>query len=84
MAHAHLLAADKLVDGSVIAGNFYYNLSFLLLMIKLIIVFIGQVYFITNDEPRKLWDIMGNAYEQLGFGRPYIKVPTVVIWHAFL
>jgi len=63
VAHAHLLAADKLVDGSKVAG---------------------EAYFITNDEPKGPWEIIGKAYQDLGFGKPYIVLPTFLMWYLSL
>ncbi|XP_074274951.1 3beta-hydroxysteroid-dehydrogenase/decarboxylase-like [Silene latifolia] len=39
----------------------------------------GQAYFITNMEPIKFWDFMSIILEGLGYERPRIKIPAVVM-----
>ncbi|KAH9619789.1 hypothetical protein KSS87_006629 [Heliosperma pusillum] len=39
----------------------------------------GQAYFITNMEPIKFWEFMSIILEGLGYERPRIKIPAVVM-----
>ncbi|KAJ7284218.1 hypothetical protein O6H91_08G071200 [Diphasiastrum complanatum] len=39
----------------------------------------GKAYFITNCEPRKFWDFVGEFVEQLGYERPTIHLPVRVV-----
>ncbi|KAJ4881728.1 3beta-hydroxysteroid-dehydrogenase/decarboxylase isoform 1 [Raphanus sativus] len=39
----------------------------------------GQAYFITNMEPIKFWEFMSLLLEGLGYERPSIKIPAVVM-----
>ncbi|XP_010527061.1 PREDICTED: 3beta-hydroxysteroid-dehydrogenase/decarboxylase [Tarenaya hassleriana] len=39
----------------------------------------GQAYFITNMEPIKFWEFMSQILEGLGYERPRIKIPAVVM-----
>lgn len=39
----------------------------------------GKAYFITNDEPRPFWGMMGDICEGLGYQRPRIHLPYHVI-----
>jgi nucleoside-diphosphate-sugar epimerase len=36
----------------------------------------GQAFFINNDEPVPFWGVMGDICEGLGYGRPYIRLPS--------
>lgn len=40
----------------------------------------GQAYFITNNEPRPFWGMMGDVCEGLGYKRPSIKLPFLLIF----
>ncbi len=35
----------------------------------------GRAFFITNQEPRRFWDMIGDVVEGLGYRRPYIHLP---------
>lgn len=39
----------------------------------------GKAYFITNDEPRPFWGMMGDICEGLGYERPRIHLPYHLI-----
>jgi sterol-4alpha-carboxylate 3-dehydrogenase (decarboxylating) len=39
----------------------------------------GKAYFITNDDPRPFWGMMGDICEGLGYGRPRIHLPYHLI-----
>ncbi|XP_051137793.1 3beta-hydroxysteroid-dehydrogenase/decarboxylase-like [Andrographis paniculata] len=39
----------------------------------------GQAYFITNMEPIKFWEFMSLILEGLGYERPKIKIPAIVM-----
>lgn len=39
----------------------------------------GQAYFITNMEPIKFWEFMSLILEGLGYERPRIKIPAVLM-----
>ncbi|CAA7048028.1 unnamed protein product [Microthlaspi erraticum] len=39
----------------------------------------GQAYFITNTEPIKFWEFMSQLLEGLGYERPSIKIPAIVM-----
>ncbi|KAE8665294.1 3beta-hydroxysteroid-dehydrogenase/decarboxylase isoform 2 [Hibiscus syriacus] len=39
----------------------------------------GQAYFITNMEPIKFWEFVSRILEGLGYQRPKIKIPAIVI-----
>ncbi|KAF8077405.1 hypothetical protein N665_1040s0009 [Sinapis alba] len=39
----------------------------------------GQAYFITNMEPIKFWEFMSLLLEGLGYDRPSIKIPAVIM-----
>ncbi|VVA92697.1 unnamed protein product [Arabis nemorensis] len=39
----------------------------------------GQAYFITNTEPVKFWEFMSQLLEGLGYERPSIKIPTIIM-----
>ncbi|KAJ8438521.1 hypothetical protein Cgig2_024610 [Carnegiea gigantea] len=39
----------------------------------------GQAYFITNMEPIKFWEFLSLILEGLGYERPRIKIPTVLM-----
>ncbi|XVF48788.1 hypothetical protein PTKIN_Ptkin03bG0216700 [Pterospermum kingtungense] len=39
----------------------------------------GQAYFVTNMEPIKFWEFVSRILEGLGYQRPKIKIPAVVI-----
>ena len=40
----------------------------------------GQAYFITNDDARRFWDMLGDICEGLGYERPHIKLPYLLIF----
>jgi len=63
VAHAHLLASEKLAKGSGIEG---------------------EAFFITNDEPYPLWDMVKYCYSEMGYGEPYIKLPAILMWYMAL
>ena len=37
----------------------------------------GKAYFITNDDPRPFWGMMGDICEGLGYGRPSKRLPLL-------
>jgi len=39
----------------------------------------GQIYFITNQDPVPFWGFMGDLLEGLGYGRPRIQLPALLI-----
>lgn len=39
----------------------------------------GQAFFITNQEPRPFWTFTGDMLEGLGYARPHIKLPLLLI-----
>lgn len=39
----------------------------------------GQAYFITNQEPIQFWDMLGNVCHGLGYPRPSVHLPFVLI-----
>ncbi|KXZ52899.1 hypothetical protein GPECTOR_8g279 [Gonium pectorale] len=39
----------------------------------------GKAYFITNDEPKPFWTMMGDMCEGLGYRRPYIHLPFLLV-----
>ncbi|CAF2316932.1 hypothetical protein BRARA_J00535 [Brassica rapa] len=39
----------------------------------------GQAYFITNMEPIKFWEFMSLLLEGLGYDRPSIKIPAIIM-----
>ncbi|XP_022754733.1 3beta-hydroxysteroid-dehydrogenase/decarboxylase-like [Durio zibethinus] len=39
----------------------------------------GQAYFVTNMEPIKFWEFVSRILEGLGYQRPKIKIPAIVI-----
>lgn len=39
----------------------------------------GNAYFITNQEPRRFWGMMGDVCGGLGYTRPHISLPFVLI-----
>jgi len=40
----------------------------------------GNAYFITNDEPIKFWDLIGDIWDGFGYKRPYIGIPYFIVW----
>ncbi|KAH9727483.1 3beta-hydroxysteroid-dehydrogenase/decarboxylase isoform 3 [Citrus sinensis] len=44
----------------------------------------GMAFFITNLEPIKFWDFLSIILEGLGYQRPFIKLPTGVVWYIIL
>jgi nucleoside-diphosphate-sugar epimerase len=57
------------------------NTRFRYIQIKLIkIAPAGNAYFITNDEPIKFWDLIGDFWEGFGYKRPYIGIPYFIVW----
>ena len=40
----------------------------------------GQAYFITDDEQWVFWDFVGDFLEPLGYGRPRIPLPGLLIF----
>mmetsp|Transcript_9870 Transcript_9870/g.21057 ORF Transcript_9870/g.21057 Transcript_9870/m.21057 type:complete len:369 (+) Transcript_9870:542-1648(+) len=40
----------------------------------------GKGYFITNDDPRPFWSMMGDVCEGLGYKRPSIHLPFLLIF----
>ena len=40
----------------------------------------GQVYFITNGTPCSFWGFVGDLLEPLGYGRPRIALPALLIY----
>lgn len=39
----------------------------------------GKPYFVTNDEPRPFWGFMGDLCGGLGYGRPRIHLPVLLV-----
>lgn len=39
----------------------------------------GQAYFITNREPRPFWGVMGDVCQGLGYQRPHLKLPVMLV-----
>ncbi|PNW75239.1 hypothetical protein CHLRE_12g518650v5 [Chlamydomonas reinhardtii] len=39
----------------------------------------GKPYFVTNDEPKRFWDMMGDMCAGLGYGRPRIHLPFLLV-----
>mmetsp|Transcript_15029 Transcript_15029/g.26122 ORF Transcript_15029/g.26122 Transcript_15029/m.26122 type:complete len:353 (-) Transcript_15029:369-1427(-) len=39
----------------------------------------GKAFFITNQEPRQFWTMMGDVCEGLNYSRPYIHLPFALI-----
>lgn len=39
----------------------------------------GKAYFITNDDPRPFWGMMGDICQGLGYGRPRIHLPFALV-----
>lgn len=39
----------------------------------------GKAYFITNQEPKPFWGMMGDICGGLGYTRPHIKLPFLLI-----
>jgi sterol-4alpha-carboxylate 3-dehydrogenase (decarboxylating) len=39
----------------------------------------GQAFFITNQEPIPFWTFTGDMLEGLGYARPHIKLPLMLI-----
>lgn len=39
----------------------------------------GKAYFITNQDPREFWGMMGDVCEGLGYKRPYMHLPVLLI-----
>ncbi|KAG2499075.1 hypothetical protein HYH03_003258 [Edaphochlamys debaryana] len=39
----------------------------------------GEPYFVTNAEPKRFWDMMGDMCEGLGYGRPRIHLPVLLV-----
>jgi len=60
-AHAHVLAAEKLLENP--------NLS-------------GRIYFISQDEPVYLWDMINNILKAAGLKPVKKKIPKQVAWLA--
>ncbi|EFJ50914.1 hypothetical protein VOLCADRAFT_79975 [Volvox carteri f. nagariensis] len=40
----------------------------------------GKAYFITNNEPKPFWGMMGDVCEGLGYGRPRIHLPFMLVF----
>jgi sterol-4alpha-carboxylate 3-dehydrogenase (decarboxylating) len=40
----------------------------------------GQAFFITNDDARPFWGMLGDLLAGLGYGRPRIKLPFWLIF----
>ena len=40
----------------------------------------GRAYFITNAEPRPFWGFLGDFLEPLGYQRPSLKLPWLLIF----
>ncbi len=39
----------------------------------------GKAYFVTNQDPRPFWGMMGDVCEGLGYARPRIHLPFALI-----
>lgn len=39
----------------------------------------GSAYFITNREPRPFWGVMGDVCGGLGYARPHIHLPVLLV-----
>ncbi|GLC45122.1 hypothetical protein PLESTB_001470900 [Pleodorina starrii] len=68
VAHAHLLAADALAAAAADAPDAAPSRV------------AGKAYFITNGEPRPFWGMMGDICEGLGYGRPRIHLPFLLVF----
>ncbi|KAK3204383.1 hypothetical protein Dsin_018429 [Dipteronia sinensis] len=44
----------------------------------------GKAFFITNFEPMKFWEFLSLVLEGLGYQRPFIKLPTSLVWYILL
>ncbi|KAK4856055.1 hypothetical protein QYF36_013626 [Acer negundo] len=44
----------------------------------------GKAFFITNFEPMKFSEFLSLILEGLGYQRPFIKLPTSLVWHILL
>ncbi|KAK9820524.1 hypothetical protein WJX72_011291 [[Myrmecia] bisecta] len=40
----------------------------------------GKAYFISNDDPQPFWGFLGDVLEPLGYGRPRIHLPWLLIF----
>uniref|UniRef100_A0A2P2I4D0 Sterol-4-alpha-carboxylate 3-dehydrogenase, decarboxylating n=1 Tax=Hirondellea gigas TaxID=1518452 RepID=A0A2P2I4D0_9CRUS len=40
----------------------------------------GEAYFITNDEPVKFWDFVSDVQVSLGFTKPWLKLPYLLMY----
>ena len=40
----------------------------------------GKAYFTTDSQPRVFWDFLGDILEPLGYGRPRIPLPGLLIF----
>eukprot|EP01024_Parvocaulis_polyphysoides_P039991 TRINITY_DN36292_c0_g1_i1.p1 TRINITY_DN36292_c0_g1~~TRINITY_DN36292_c0_g1_i1.p1 ORF type:complete len:319 (-),score=49.54 TRINITY_DN36292_c0_g1_i1:789-1745(-) len=40
----------------------------------------GKAYFVTNQEPRRFWEVFGDILEGLGYERPYIVMPVWLLY----
>lgn len=67
VARAHLLAAEQLLraDGGESAGARRMA---------------GRAYFITNDDPRPFWGVIGDVLAGLGYERPHIRLPFALVY----
>ncbi|KAL5781157.1 hypothetical protein ACOSP7_006186 [Xanthoceras sorbifolium] len=44
----------------------------------------GKAFFITNFQPMKFWEFLSLILEGLGYQRPFIKLPTWLVWYILL
>ncbi|KAI8002372.1 3beta-hydroxysteroid-dehydrogenase/decarboxylase isoform 3 [Camellia lanceoleosa] len=44
----------------------------------------GKAFFITNLEPVKFWEFVSRILEDLGYQRPMIKLPAMLVWYTVL
>lgn len=44
----------------------------------------GKAYFVTNDEPVPIWEFFGDVLEPLGYGRPRIWMPFLLVYFLAL
>jgi nucleoside-diphosphate-sugar epimerase len=65
VAHAHLLADGVLAGGGARPGGQAVG---------------GCAYFVTNNEPRPFWTMMGDMCQGLGFARPRIHLPFLLVF----
>ena len=69
VAHAHILAASHLLQAASqqqSKGQIEAKAG-------------GKAYFITNNDPKPFWGMMGDICQGLGYGRPRIHLPFMLV-----